>query len=114
MSRADSTQRDWQVANALGVALCVNLSIAIAKIVTDLLTGSVSILAAGFDSLLDALSEIIGLVTLLFARQPADLNHPYGHRKAETLGTLIWRLNQSCATAHYHLTKRLDNLIMFS
>ena len=84
----------------------VTLHFAIAKIVTGLLTGSVSILAAGFDSLLDALSEIIGLVTLLFARQPADLNHPYGHRKAETLGTLIWRLNQSCATAHYHLTKR--------
>ena len=88
MPRANSTQRDRQVANTLVIALCVNLTIAIAKIVTGLLTGSISILADGFDSLLDALSETIGLVTLLFTRKPADLNHPYGHRKAETLGTL--------------------------
>lgn len=88
MPRANTTQRDRQVANTLLIALCVNLSIAIAKIVTGLLTGSISILADGFDSLLDALSETIGLATLLFTRKPADLNHPYGHRKAETLGTL--------------------------
>lgn len=87
-SRAHSEQRDRQVARTLVIALSVNSIIAVAKIVTGVVTGSVSILADGFDSLLDALSEVIGLVALFFTARPADLNHPYGHRKAETLGTL--------------------------
>ena len=81
-------RRDRRAAKTLAVALSVNSVIAIAKIVMGVFSGSVSILADGFDSLLDALSEIIGLIAVFFTAQPADLDHPYGHRKAETLGTL--------------------------
>ena len=87
-SSAHIDRRDRQTARTLAVALSVNSLIAAAKIVTGAFTGSVSILADGFDSLLDALSEVIGLVAVFFTARPADLNHPYGHRKAETLGTL--------------------------
>ena len=79
--------RDRQVGRALAVALSVNAVIAAAKIVTGLASGSVSILADGFDSLLDSVSEIIGLFALYFTARPADWNHPYGHRKIEALGT---------------------------
>ena len=81
-------RRDRRASKTLAVALSVNSVIAIAKIVMGVFSGSVSILADGFDSLLDALSEIIGLIAVFFTAQPADLDHPYGHRKAETLGTL--------------------------
>ncbi len=87
-SSAHIDRPDRQTARTLAVALSVNSLIAPAKIVTGAFTGSVSILADGFDSLLDALSEVIGLVAVFFTARPADLNHPYGHRKAETLGTL--------------------------
>ena len=81
-------RRDRQAARALAVALAVNLIIATAKIATGLVSGSVSILADGFDSLLDSLSGIIGIIALYLTARPADWNHPYGHRKIETLGTL--------------------------
>ena len=80
-SSAHIDRRDRQTARTLAVALSVNSLIAAAKIVTGAFTGSVSILADGFDSLLDALSEVIGLVAVFFTARPADLNHPYGHRK---------------------------------
>ena len=67
-------RRDRRAAKTLAVALSVNSVIAIAKIVMGLLSGSVSILADGFDSLLDALSEIIGLIAVFFTAQPADLD----------------------------------------
>ena len=48
-------------------------------------TGAVSVVSDGFHSLADSASNIIGLVGLRVARKPPDLDHPYGHRKFETL-----------------------------
>jgi cation diffusion facilitator family transporter len=49
------------------------------------LTGSVSILSDGFHSLTDSASNVMGLVAIRLARKPPDRDHPYGHRKFETL-----------------------------
>jgi cation diffusion facilitator family transporter len=57
----------------------------VAKIVLGLLTGAVSILSDGFHSLTDTLSNVVGLVGVRLARKPPDSDHPYGHRKFETL-----------------------------
>jgi cation diffusion facilitator family transporter len=67
--------------------LVLNLTIAAAKIVYGALSGAVSILSDGFHSLTDSASNIIGLVGVRAARQPADRLHPYGHRKFETLAS---------------------------
>ncbi len=48
-------------------------------------TGAVSIVSDGFHSLTDSASNIIGLVGLRASRMPPDADHPYGHRKYETL-----------------------------
>jgi cation diffusion facilitator family transporter len=48
-------------------------------------TGAVSIISDGFQSLTDSASNIIGLVGMRAARKPPDADHPYGHRKFETL-----------------------------
>lgn len=48
-------------------------------------TGAVSIVSDGYHSLTDSASNVIGLVGLRAARKPPDLDHPYGHRKYETL-----------------------------
>ena len=44
--------------------------------------------ADGFHSLSDGASNIIGLVGITIACRPADKDHPYGHKKYETLASL--------------------------
>ena len=48
-------------------------------------TGAVSIISDGFHSLTDSASNVMGLIGLRIARKPPDADHPYGHRKFETL-----------------------------
>jgi cation diffusion facilitator family transporter len=69
--------------------LFLNLLVAIAKIVYGYLSGTISILSDGFHSLTDAASNVAALIGLRVARQPPDANHPYGHRKYETLAAAV-------------------------
>lgn len=48
-------------------------------------TGSVSMISDGFHSLTDSASNVMGLIGLRASRKPPDEDHPYGHRKYETL-----------------------------
>jgi cation diffusion facilitator family transporter len=45
-------------------------------------------LSDGFHSLADASSNVVALVGVSAAQRPADENHPYGHRKYETMASL--------------------------
>ncbi len=56
-----------------------------AKLAFGYATGAVSIISDGFHSLTDSASNIVGLVGLRASRKPPDEDHPYGHRKYETL-----------------------------
>jgi cation diffusion facilitator family transporter len=76
------------VVTVLYRVLVINLGVAIAKIVLGYLTGAVSILSDGFHSLSDSASNIVALVGVSVARRPPDANHPYGHRKYETMASL--------------------------
>jgi len=58
------------------------------KLVAGLLTGSLSMVADGLDSFFDGLSNIVGLGGLYAAGKPPDADHPYGHRKFETVAAL--------------------------
>ena len=66
----------------------VNLAVAFAKIALGYATGAVSILSDGFHSLTDSASNVVALVGVSAARRPPDTNHPYGHRKYETMASL--------------------------
>ena len=55
------------------------------KLVLGYATGAVSIVSDGFQSLTDSAANVIGLVGMRAARKPPDADHPYGHRKFETL-----------------------------
>jgi len=48
-------------------------------------TGAVSILSDGFHSLTDSASNVVALVGMRASGKPPDVDHPYGHRKYETL-----------------------------
>ena len=74
-----------EVRRVLVRILFLNLAVALAKILYGQLSGSISILSDGFHSLTDGASNVVALVGLQLAEKPPDANHPYGHRKFETL-----------------------------
>jgi cation diffusion facilitator family transporter len=85
---ADNTlvqSRYAAVARVLVRVLVLNLGVALAKIVFGYLSGAVSVLSDGFHSLIDATSNVVGLIGIRAASQPPDADHPYGHRKYETV-----------------------------
>ena len=65
--------------------LILNLVVAGAKLVFGYATGAVSIISDGFHSLTDSASNVLGLVGVRASLKPPDDDHPYGHRKYETL-----------------------------
>jgi cation diffusion facilitator family transporter len=73
------------VSRVLTRVLFFNLAVALAKLALGYATGAVSIVSDGFHSLTDSTSNIIGLVGLRASFKPPDADHPYGHRKFETL-----------------------------
>ena len=80
--------RYGQVVRVLYQVLALNLAVAFAKIVLGSYTGAVSILSDGFHSLTDSASNVVALVGVSVARRPPDADHPYGHRKYETMASL--------------------------
>jgi len=80
-----ASSRHQAVSRVLVRVLVLNLAVAAAKLLLGYATGAVSIVSDGFHSLTDSTSNIIGLVGLRAARKPPDADHPYGHRKFETL-----------------------------
>lgn len=51
-------------------------------------TGSVSLLAALVDSLVDIAASLTNLLVVRYSLQPADDDHTFGHGKAESLAAL--------------------------
>ncbi|HEY6211115.1 MAG TPA: cation diffusion facilitator family transporter [Vicinamibacterales bacterium] len=69
--------------------LALNVGVALAKIGFGYATGAISILSDGFHSLTDAASNVVGLVGIRAAQEPPDEDHPYGHRKYETVAAAV-------------------------
>jgi cation diffusion facilitator family transporter len=87
--------RAAEVTTVLYRVLFLNLIVAGAKIALGLSTGAVSILSDGFHSLTDTASNVVAIIGVRAASAPPDDEHPYGHRKFETMasvGILIFLL----------------------
>jgi cation diffusion facilitator family transporter len=84
----NSTDRYSEVVRVLYRVLWLNLAVAVAKITLGYMTGAVSIISDGFHSLTDSASNVVALVGVSAARRPPDADHPYGHRKYETMASL--------------------------
>jgi cation diffusion facilitator family transporter len=69
----------------LSRVLVFNLAVAAAKLILGYATGAVSVVSDGYHSIADSGSNVMGLIGLQYSRKPPDLDHPYGHRKFETL-----------------------------
>jgi cation diffusion facilitator family transporter len=79
------TDRYSAVTAVLYRVLFLNLAVAFAKLALGYLTGAVSVVSDGLHSLTDSFSNIAALLGVRIARKPPDVDHPYGHRKFETM-----------------------------
>lgn len=59
------------------------------KITAWWLTRSVAILTDALESIVNVIAGLVGLYSLTIAYKPRDINHPYGHGKAEFLSAAI-------------------------
>ncbi|ELY4818536.1 CDF family cation-efflux transporter FieF [Cronobacter malonaticus] len=76
------------VSRAALAATLVATLLLIIKIFAWWYTGSVSILAALVDSLVDIAASLTNLLVVRYSLQPADEEHTFGHGKAESLAAL--------------------------
>lgn len=82
------TDRFARVSQVLVRVFFLNLVVAVSKIALGYATGAVSILSDGFHSLTDTASNVVALVGVRLANEPPDEDHPYGHRKFETMASM--------------------------
>ncbi len=77
-----------KVRRVLIYTLLLNITVAAGKVFYGYSIDSISMLSDGFHSFFDGASNVIGLFGIWIASQPPDKDHPYGHRKYETLSTI--------------------------
>jgi cation diffusion facilitator family transporter len=84
---APQLERSREISAVLVRVLGLNLIVSLAKVLFGYASGSVAILSDGFHSLTDSASNVVALVGVRAAGKPPDEDHPYGHRKYETLAS---------------------------
>ena len=81
--------KHWTAETIFWQTLGANLLTSIAKLTVGTTTNTLSLVADGFHSLLDGVSNIVGIVSLRFSSKPPDAEHPYGHQKFEAVGAMV-------------------------
>ena len=71
------------------VGICVNMMLALLKLLLGTLTFSVAIIADALNNLSDAGTSIISLVTFRLSAKPADRDHPFGHARLEYIASMV-------------------------
>ncbi|NLF29634.1 MAG: cation transporter [Planctomycetes bacterium] len=71
------------------MGLVINVALTVGKVLIGLTFGSATLLADGIHSGGDMVSDIALLAGLNVSRKGADVGHPYGHRRVQTLVALF-------------------------
>lgn len=84
-----SYERDRKSLHAINIGLGANIILAIVKTTIGVLGHSPALLAEGINSTSDVAYYIAASIFVRMANQPADSDHPYGHRQFESIGSLL-------------------------
>ncbi len=87
MKPLDFREKKGTAVCILGV--CLNLLLSAGKIALGAVAGLVSVIADGFNNLSDCGSGTVALVSFYISAKPADKEHPFGHRRAESVASMI-------------------------
>jgi len=71
------------------IGICANILIFAVTLLAGFAANSITIIASSFENLADSLTNILVLLGAVFARRPADNEHPFGHGRWEYLSALI-------------------------
>ena len=71
------------------IGIVVSILLAIIKGVTGILGNSYALIADAIESVSDVFTSIIVIAGLKIASKPADIDHPYGHGKAEPIAAIL-------------------------
>ena len=82
------TKSEKLIILASRASVLVAVTLLTMKFYAWVMTGSMGILAALVDSLLDLCASLINMVAVRYAMEPADKEHRFGHGKAEALAGL--------------------------
>jgi cation diffusion facilitator family transporter len=71
------------------LALSINIALSIFKLIGGYLGASQAVIADGIHSFSDCITDIVLLVGIKYWSKPPDSCHPYGHRRIETLISVV-------------------------
>jgi cation diffusion facilitator family transporter len=74
---------------AAAVSIASNSLLIGLKLAAAAITGSVAILSEALHSMVDLIASVIAFISVRRADEPADVEHPYGHEKLESLAASI-------------------------
>ena len=80
--------RRHEVKRVKMVALIINVTMTLLKMMVGLASGSLAVVADAMHSATDSLSSLTGLITNGLSDPKPDRDHPYGHHKYEGIGAL--------------------------
>ncbi|MDH5432823.1 MAG: cation diffusion facilitator family transporter [Gammaproteobacteria bacterium] len=83
-----SQKNDNKVQQIILLEGLANLAVFVVKLIVGITTGSLAIIGDAIHSLSDLTNNIIVWFVIKHSYKPADKEHPYGHRKFETLAVL--------------------------
>ena len=74
---------------AAAVSIVSNSLLIALKLAAGAITGSIAILSEAIHSSIDLIASVIAFISVRRADEPADVEHPYGHEKAESVAASI-------------------------
>ncbi len=74
---------------AIKVALAGNIVLALLKVSLGIIAKSIALISDGLDTTVDIVKTFVVYKGTKIASVPADINHPYGHGRAETVSSSI-------------------------
>ncbi|MDO8558371.1 MAG: cation diffusion facilitator family transporter [bacterium] len=89
MTARERLLRLEKIQRVLGWTLVMNLSASLIKIALGFTTGMLMIVADGFHSLGDSLSNVVGFVGIKLAKKQPDKTYSYGYDKFESIATML-------------------------
>ena len=86
---SNSSLRDKNVQRIILIEGSANFLVLLAKLWVGISTGSLAILGDAIHSLTDIVNNIVAWFVIRLSSLPPDREHPYGHRKFETLAVFF-------------------------
>jgi cation diffusion facilitator family transporter len=88
-SSSSASKRDKDVQRIILIEGSANFAVLLAKLWVGITTGSLAIVGDAVHSLTDVVNNIVAWLVLRLSSLPPDREHPYGHRKFETLAVFF-------------------------